>query len=707
MSSGFLWIVGTTRSGKTERLVRQYTQWAQDQGAALRPMVVFAANGDNRLELVDRLLDTQVAVPFESHTPLGFFQKEVMLFWPLLAQSLQLTTPFPVRLRPETEQALATQVWQPLLDGGPLQQEGVRQAVMVRRSLDIWQLAALSGTAIADIPARLEAGLGEMGGTPDLWHHVGEALQQWRSWCLQRGLLTYGLITELYGQHLLPNPQYLAHLTHRYGALLADDLDDYPAIAFDLFSQWLDAEIPSLFTFNPEGAIRLGLGADPRCMGQLAQRCQQETLVANPEQSLGDRLGVDRVLSWLAEPLWVEVPETVQAIQTTARGSLLRQVAEQIAEAIHSGQVAAHEVAIIGPGLDAIARYTLREILNSRGIALISLHDQQPLVSYPKVRSLLTLLALIYPGLGPLIQADAVADMLVVLSQQPTPVSDRGGDVSIDPVRAGLLTDHCFVPDVQHPHLLEATAFPRWDRLGYQATEAYDAIRRWIATQKQQLDSSPVPKPLKPITLLDRAIQQFFHGGTALPYDQLSALRELMETAQHYWEVDGQLRQTGHHHLPDAAVVGAFIDLLQHGTITADPYPLRSMGRSPDAVTLATLFQYRSQRCHHRWHFWLDAGSTLWLTGGGPLVGAPMFLSHWSGQPWTAVDEQADDLARLQRQVADLLRRVSDRVYLCHSDLSTNGQEQVGPLLAIVNAAQAIAPDSSMSETMVNLHENP
>ncbi|WP_448596769.1 hypothetical protein, partial [Thermoleptolyngbya sp.] len=38
----------------------------------------------------------------------------------------------------------------------------------------------------------------------------------------------------------------------------------------------------------------------------------------------------------------------------------------------------------------------------------------------------------------------------------------------------------------------------------------------------------------------------------------------------------------------------------------------------------------------------------------------------------------------------DLLYRADERVILCHSDLSTSGQEQSGPLLTLVNAAQAI-----------------
>jgi hypothetical protein len=45
------------------------------------------------------------------------------------------------------------------------------------------------------------------------------------------------------------------------------------------------------------------------------------------------------------------------------------------------------------------------------------------------------------------------------------------------------------------------------------------------------------------------------------------------------------------------------------------------------------------------------------------------------------------DQERLQRILQDLLGRVGERVYLCHSDLAVNGQEQTGPLLSLVNAS--------------------
>lgn len=712
MISDSVWLVGSSRSGKTHSLITQFCTWLQNDLNKRKPssrsqahvrnisqrlnqnqpgVLILAANDDNRHQLADRIITaTNGKYPVRAKTPLGFFQDEVILFWPLLIDLLNLKAQFPVRLRPETEQELATELWRSHLEEVP--SVGVNQYRLIRRILDLLQLAAYSDTPIEEIISVLEQGLAE--GTngilePNL---AVSLLLKWRSWCLERGLLTYGIITQLYAQHLLPDLNYQQHLTRRYQFLLADDVDDYPGVARSLFEFLLDAGAVGAFTYNPDGGVRLGLGADPKYLEGLAKRCQVTTLSQAPLISLGDILGEPIVQSVTDPMTLLSLPASVQSLQTTSRRELLRQTAELIITAVQSGQVEPQEVAIIAPGLDAIARYSLGEILAKKDIPVESLNDQRPLTSSPVIRALLTLLALVYPGLGRLVDRDAVAEMLVVLSQN---IGDRrqetGEEASalptpyIDPVRAGLLADFCFEPHPEHPNLLPPTTYDRWDRLGYAATTAYQEILQWLEMQRSQQKERLLASP---ILLLDRAIQKFLWNGSNLPYDQLAALRELLETAQHYWEVDTRLRQIDAIDAPPNDAIAQFIQLLRRGTITANPYPVRLIGAASRAVTLATIFQYRSSRRFHRWQFWLDAGSPLWLSGGAAtLFGAPLFLQDRFAQSWTTEDGANADHERLRRILRDLLGRVGERVYLCHSDLAVNGQEQLGPLLPLVNAS--------------------
>ncbi len=714
-----VWIFGSSRSGKTARLVEQFCNWVQggsSDGTLSRKqmqsrsdgwlrrlhaqqsepaVLVLAANNDNRRELADSIVTaTSGKYPIRAKTPLGFFQDEVILFWPLLIQLLNLKAQFPVRLRPETEQELATRLWRKQLEEEIVRPVGVSEYRLVRRLLDILQLAAASGTPTEEIHsvlATLEAGTG--GDKEDKGINPYSLLLQWRNWCWEKGLLTYGITTELYYRHLLPDPYYQQHLIRRYQFVLADDVDDYPAIACDLFDFLLDRGVKGAFTYNPDGAVRLGLGADPNYLEGLAKHCQIETLSQPPLSSLANTLAIPVVESVTDPMVLLTLPESVQTLQTTSRADLLRQTAKLIIQAVQSKQVQPQEIAVIAPGLDAIARYTLVEILTKQGIAVESLNDQRPLISSPIIRALLTLLALVYPGLGRLVDRDAIAQMLVVLSQRTGDRRQETADkenykLRIDPVRAGLLADHCFEPHPERPNLLPVTVYDRWDRLGYAATTAYEQILEWIEKQRSQQEQRLLPSP---ILLLDRAIQKFLWNGSNLPYDQLAALRELLETAQHYWEVDTRLRQIEGIDAPPHTTITQFIQLLQRGTITANPYPVRPIGPAGRAVTLATIFQYRSSRRSHRWQFWLDAGSPLWLSGGAAtLFGAPLFLQHRFGHPWTAEEEINANEERLRRILRDLLGRVGERIYLCHSELAVNGQEQNGPLLPLINAAVPI-----------------
>ncbi|WP_373528880.1 recombinase family protein [Nostoc sp.] len=729
MVSHSVWIVGTSRSGKTSRLVEQFCSWVQPENQYIESfytkkpgrkksgnvtefldikqtepgVLVLAANDDNRRELGDIIVTSTLGkYPVRAKTPLGFFQDEVILFWPLLINSLNLKAQFPVRLRPETEQELATKLWRPQLDEEILRVAGVNESRLVRRILDLLQLAAYSGVPCENIAQILVKGLGENTTTlePEL---LASLLLDWRNWCLERGLLTYGIITELYSKYLLSDRNYQQHLTKRYQAVLADDVDDYPSVARLLFELLLDQGAVGAFSYNPDGAVRLGLGADPNYLEGLAERCRVEILTSPPAESLGEQL-TKQMVELVTEPMVVlSLPEIVHSIQTTSRAQLLRQTAEVIANAIQLQQVQPEQVVIIAPGLDAIARYTLVEILVKQNIQVESLNDQRPLISSPVIRALLTMLALVYPGLGRLVDRDAVAEMLVVLSRKQqvsensSLVTDAINRVStdIDPVRAGLIADYCFVPHPSRPNLLPVSSFERWDRIGYAATTAYNKILQWLEEQRSQQELRLIPSP---ISLLDRAIQRFLWNGSNLPYEQLAALRELLETAQHYWEIDTRLRQIAPVETTPHTTIIEFIQLLRRGTITANAYPVRPIGGVRKAVTLATIFQYRSSRRSHRWHFWLDAGSPLWAKGGAAtLFGAPFFLRDRLGEPWTAEDEKLAQEQRLRRILTDLLSRVSERVYLCHSDLAVNGQEQLGPLLPLVNACVTVISEATVN----------
>lgn len=704
-----LWLVGPSRCDKTtvllellcDRLPSPSDPTPTPERAIARSPLVFAANGDNRIALADRIAqelphDRQGRASVYVTTPLGFFDSEVQLYWTLLESHPGGRVPFPLRLRPETEQMLATQLWQDDLDAGGLRELGGTQARQVRRALDVLQLASAAGFPPEAIADRLAEGLeaeGEM--RPD-WEMLQDLLLCWTGWCRERGLLTYATACELYWRELLPHPQYQQQLQRRFSGVFADDVDEYPAIARHLFETLLDLGCHGAFTFNNDGRVRLGLNADPDYLEGLAGRCRLVDLQPAQRAGLAGEWG-DAIVDLALDPTYLmQLPASVPSIQTVTRSQLLRQAAEFVAQAIEDKKVKPEEVAIVAPGLDAIARYTLTRILDGRGVPVRSLNVQRPLVSNPSVRAMLTLLALLYPGLGRTINRDLVAEMLVVLSAKfSRPLSNP----AIDPVRAGAIADACYRPDFERPELLPLETFERWDRLGFRATEAYRSIGDWIAQVRYQLAEERTI--LSPVVTLDRIANEFvWHRD--LSEDRLEALRELLETATHFWDVERRVRasqSSRSSRRTDAIAVGEFIALLQQGTVCANPYPVRSVERP--AVVLSTIYQYRVSRLRHRWHLWLDISSPLWLRGGAAqLFAAPLFERSRDRFPYTAEDAERDDESRLRRILYDLLSRVDDRVVLCHSDLAVNGQEQMGRLLALANASVSLDSLALRSESV-------
>ncbi|MEA5420560.1 recombinase family protein [Spirulina sp. CCNP1310] len=701
------WITGPSRSGKTRRLIQVFEQGlspGHPQGGGVRAVVpitpavlILTANTTNQRDLSDRLfLEVGCRDPLVFKTPSGFIIDEVFLFWPLIFQALQLKAQFPLRLRPETEQELATTLWQRELDDLGLDTAGVMEYRFVRDTLDLLQLAGAGGFAPAEIAPRLSQGLaGDTWETkPEMSEKRGDLLHHWQQWCLERGLLSYGLIYDLYGRYLLGDRHYQRQLLRRYRGIFADDVDDYPALMADFLQTALTAEIPCVVTFNPNGQNRLGLNADPYALAQIQSTFAHcETLAT--AGGLGETLTPIMMKVIQSPSELIPLPPMVELLQICrgeeepeflpiSRAALLRATAERLIKAVKQEGIAPGDIAVIGPGLDAIARYTLMEILKKQDIAVEPLNEQRPLITSPLVRALLTLLTLVYPGLGALIDRDRLAEMLVVLSdRQPGQIPPT----AIDPVRAGLLSDHCYHFDPQHPRLLPVTDYPRWDRFGHQVVTAYNRIRDWLESQTQQIQESAPHPPIPPV-VLNAAIEQFFNKTRTLSYGELAVLRGLMETAQHFWEVDTRLRQNEGVQRSPLETLSQFIQLLRRGTITANAYPAhRETGEN--AVLLATIYQYRNLRRSHRWHFWLDVGSNLWQSGGATdLFAHHCFLRENPGRPWTAEEQTERQTAKLTRVLADLTARIEERLILCHSELAVNGMEQRGPLSPLIDAAQ-------------------
>jgi hypothetical protein len=282
------------------------------------------------------------------------------------------------------------------------------------------------------------------------------------------------------------------------------------------------------------------------------------------------------------------------------------------------------------------------------------------------------------------VEKDAVAEMLVILSQRYQDSTTI--QPPIDPVRAGLLADHCYHIDLELPLLLPFENFPRWDRLDYSSLQTYNNIQQWIEDTKDRIKKNSY----HPLEIIEQIISHFFPYSQKLTYIQLSNLREFKETAQHFWQVKERLQVIENKINWQNKTVEDFIILLRKGTITANPYPFDLLDENNptnnNSITLANIYQYRSFRGSHRWQFWLDIGSNLWNKGGSAeLFAYSLFLKSWQKKPISIEEQINNEKERLLRIVQDLLARTTEKIFLCHSDLAVNGSEQINNSLLILS----------------------
>lgn len=667
------WISGGSRSGKTYALVQRFGQWieqAQGTPAALtlgQESLLFLTDTVEGRQAIQKEIERQLGSGYTPYiaTPLGFMQDEVELFWPLLVQAQAVAPRLPVHLKPETELLWAQRLWQPWLEKSTLAPLSENRNRATRHLLDIFQLAAFARLRLDDLPQLMRDHQLDL--PSETVEAIASALDQWQAWCTEHSLLTYGITAALFGHVLLNHPQYQASLKQRFQCLFADNTHNYPAVMADLIEHFNQQGIKIVLTHQPIGAVRLGLGADPDAFLGLKQQAKVIDLPAC-RNTIFDTADLRSSIQELLKTPQSTLPTTIEAIQTTSRMQLLQEVVETIAGAIHGGIIQPTEIAILAPGLDSVARYVLSTELKKRGIPLVIWNEQRPLIQSPLVRALLTLLSFVYEDIGVGLEATAVAEMLTIF--QPR---------DIDPVRAGLLANYCFQPDPRQPKLLPTTCYGHWDRFGYRATEAYNQFCNWLGG----LDGRQFPA-----YVLEAAIQRYIRPQN-LTASELAPLRSLLESIATYWQVYDHLAE--YRATPIAERLREWISLLRQGTVTANPAPLLWQ---PQGVLLATTFQYRSARLAHRWHFWLDAGSPRWQDGGLQcLWQAPLFLRRGAASPSARVWQLESE--RLEHLLVDLCSRVSDRLYLCHSDLAANGREQEGPFspwvdLAVGDRLQAV-----------------
>jgi hypothetical protein len=211
------------------------------------------------------------------------------------------------------------------------------------------------------------------------------------------------------------------------------------------------------------------------------------------------------------------------------------------------------------------------------------------------------------------------------------------------------------------------------DRITFTTGERYEHLRAWLAEYRQ---GEPAELDVFLSRLFGEVLSQEgfgFHDH----YDSAAVAARLVESVQKFrrgtsWRFSACADETGKE----------YIRMVREGVLAAQ-YLFSYDVVEENAVLIAPAYTYLMANRPVRCQFWLDIGSLAWWERLSQPLTHPYVLSkRWKpGTVWTDADDFRFNQEALARLVAGLVQRCSDRIYLCATGVSEDGNEQRGPLL--------------------------
>lgn len=624
----------------------------------------------------------------------GLARRMVDLFWPLVAEAAGFAMPDrpPVFLTLETAQYYMARLVAPLLD-----EEGFFESVTIDRNrlysqiIDNLNKAAVVGFSHTEIGERLKSAWAGDAAQRRVYDDVQECASRFRRYCLEHNLLDFSLQVEVFVRHLWPLPDCRDYLLRTYAHLIVDNVEEDTPVAHDVLRAWLPHVESALVIFDQDAGYRRFLGADPESAATLKALCAEhiqfaEThVMSSAMRALAGAMSrsLNRPPAPTPEPdggdaraamAYSVLPDT-QAIPKYYP-QMLDWAADTIADLVHEQGVAPGEIVVLAPFLTDMLRFSLMNRLQARDVPARSHRPSRALRDEPATQCLLTLAAIAHPGWriepGKLDVAyalmQAVEGMDLVRAQLLTEVVYRYKE------GARALTSFAYI----NPDMQERITFLRGGR--------YEGLRTWI---EAYLSRRRGPEALDHFLsrLFGEVLSQAGYGFHE-DFDAGRVAANLIESVQKFrWAAAPDSAAPDAGSSADRLLGQEYIEMVRKGVIAAQY--IRSWQperREENTVLLAPAYTFLMSNRPVDYQFWLNVGGSGWWERLYQPLTHPYVLSRgWpAGRQWTDADEfqvRQDGMARL---VMGLIRRCRQRIYLGLSELSEQGFEQQGPLLAVI-----------------------
>lgn len=610
----------------------------------------------------------------------GLARRLCDLFWPAVADTVGFGDPHrpPFFLTLESSQYYMSHIVRPLLDQGYFQSVTMDRNRLYSQILDSLNKSAAVGFPHTEIGSRLDAAWVGEPIQRRIYAEAQECANRFREFCLQHNLLDFSLQVEVFWSRLWPDPLVRNFLSKTYRHLIYDNAEEDVPRAHDTIRDWLPDLDSALLIYDEQAGYRRFLGADtdtgwelrqgcaatvsldgsfvmPAAMGQLS--ISLSAAIQEPAPIVPGARRMQRV---------VNNPHVIRLISARFYPELLDLASARIRDLVNDEHIPPSEVVIVAPYLSDALRFAVTSRLETLGVPVQTHRPSRSLRDEPATQALLTICALAHPqwNIRPP-RFDVARAFMAVLG--------------MDLIRAHLLEAVVYRKasilssfDEIHPEMQE--------RITYAHGARYSKLREWLQIYQNT--------PAQP---LDYFVTRLFGELLSQPgfgfhnrFEEARVVGSLIESIRKF-RFAMEPSVVGRDQ-PDFDVGLEYMKLLAEGVLAAQY--LESWRQAPgEAVLLAPAHSFLMMNQPVQIQFWLDPGSSGWFERlDQPLTHTRVLSRSWpAGKKWTFVDEERANLEGMTRMVLGLIRRCSQTIYACVSQLGESGFEQRGKLLLAIN----------------------
>jgi hypothetical protein len=599
----------------------------------------------------------------------GLARRLTELFWPLFSRDAGFTNPIgqPQFLSTETAQYCMEKVVAPLLEKGFFRSVSIEKNRLFGQLLDDLNKSAVVGIPMAELSGRLK---NTTLITPELsiaYDQMQTCVQEFRHLCFQNNLLDYSLLIEFFVRHLWPSQLVQDYFFRTWKVLIAENTEEDVPVAHDLLKQWIPRMEASVTLFDHDAGYRQFLGADPVSAFSVGEVCRQKIHF----QRLGSNANIQRLKVELiscinhkksqAESL--NLSPTLDIRDFHFYPEMIQSISREIGATINYENIPPDQIVILSPYLSDALNFSLEVNLAEMHVPVISSRPSRKYLAEPAVRAMLAFARLAHPRWG-----------LPVTSQEL-----RGALMTtipnLDIVRADLAVRTLF--SARHPEqglrsFDELANRSMQERITFLVGEKLQAIRDWIEAYKAQ-----TPQPL------DVFLSMFF--GELLSQTNFSfnsdyqaaesiakvilSMRSFRLFSQEFLEID------------EISSGFEYLRAIEGGLLPAAIQSRQKPKLSAVQVSPAHTFLMENRQVAIQ--YWLDIGAMGWWERLNQPLTNPYLLNRNfdSSQRWTEAHEFNANQDAMQRVVAGLLNRCTNRIIVSAVRTNEFGSESRGPLL--------------------------